>query len=165
MNYREAYGMFCSSGIVFNHESPRRGFEFVTRKISSAVARIKMGTEHEIRLGNLDARRDWGHAKDYVVGMHAMLQTEKPGDYVLATGETHSVREFCDLAFSHVGLDYKNYVKVDERFLRPSEVELLQGDSSKARKELNWLPKYKFSEIVKEMVETDMSLLAKSNKD
>lgn len=165
MNYREAYGMYACSGILFNHEGPRRGFEFVTRKISSTVARIKLGLEDELRIGNLEARRDWGHAADYVRGMHAMLQQPAPEDYVLATGETHSVREFCELAFSHVGLDYKKFVKVDERFLRPAEVELLQGNASKAREKLGWKPKYQFSDIVREMVDTDLSLLQQTRLD
>ena len=132
-NYREAYDMFCVSGLLFNHESPRRGYEFVTRKITATVARIKLGQANELRLGNLDAQRDWGHAKDYVRAMHLMLQQDSPDDYVVATGETHTVREFCERAFSEVGLDYQQYVKIDDRFLRPAEVDLLIGDASKAR--------------------------------
>lgn len=132
-NYREAYGMFCASGILFNHESPRRGHEFVTRKITSTVARIKHGMESELRLGNLDARRDWGHAADYVRAMHAMLEQDEPDDYVVATGETHTVREFCELAFGEVNLDWREYTRIDERFYRPAEVDLLAGDASKAR--------------------------------
>jgi GDPmannose 4,6-dehydratase len=155
-NYREAYGMFCSSGILFNHEGPRRGYEFVTRKITSTVAQIKLGLASELRLGNLDAKRDWGHAADYVRAMHLMLQQAEPDDYVVATGETHSVREFCELAFAEVGLDYREYVKVDERFQRPAEVDLLIGDSSKARAALGWSPRYSFTELVKEMVRSDL---------
>src|SRR5947208_577595 len=132
-NYREAYGMFCVSGILFNHESPRRGFEFVTRKITSAVARIKNGQQKEVVLGNLEARRDWGHAKDYVRAMHLMLQQEAPQDFVVASGESHTVGEFCDRAFRKVGLDYRDYVKIDKQFYRPVEVDLLVGDARKAR--------------------------------
>ncbi|MGH9943544.1 MAG: GDP-mannose 4,6-dehydratase, partial [Pyrinomonadaceae bacterium] len=137
-NYREAYDMFCASGILFNHESPRRGHEFVTRKISSTVARIKAGRADELRLGNLEARRDWGHARDYVRAMHLMLQRDEPDDYVVSTGETHTVGEFCERAFQQAGLDYREYVKIDERYLRPAEVDLLVGDSAKARRELGW---------------------------
>ena len=154
-NYREAYDMFCLSGILFNHESPRRGHEFVTRKITSGVARIKLGLATELRLGNLEARRDWGHAKDYVRAMHLMLQSE-PDDYVIATGETHTVREFCERAFGEVDLDYQQYVRTDERFLRPAEVDLLIGDSTKARNELGWKPVYTFAELVSEMVQADL---------
>jgi len=157
-NYREAYGMFCLSGILFNHEGPRRGFEFVTRKITSNVARIKLGLSNELRLGNLDAQRDWGHAKDYVRAMYLMLQRDEPDDYVIATGETHTVREFCELAFGEAGLDYRDYVRTDERFLRPAEVDLLVGDASKARRELNWEPQYNFPELVREMVQTDLKV-------
>ena len=159
-NYREAYGMFCCSGILFNHEGPRRGFEFVTRKISSTVARIKLGLASEVRLGNLDARRDWGHARDYVRAMHLMLQQEEPDDYVVSTGESHSVREFCELAFAEVGLDYRDYVVVDERFRRPAEVDLLVGDSAKARRVLGWQPTSTFGELVSEMVRADLEHLA-----
>ncbi|HJR06875.1 MAG TPA: GDP-mannose 4,6-dehydratase [Pyrinomonadaceae bacterium] len=155
-NYREAYGMFCASGMLFNHESPRRGYEFVTRKITSTVARIKLGLADELRLGNLDAQRDWGHAKDYVRAMYLMLQQAEPDDYVVATGETHTVREFCERAFAEVGLDYERHVKVDERFLRPAEVDLLIGDASKARRELGWQPEYTFAEMIREMVAADM---------
>jgi GDPmannose 4,6-dehydratase len=155
-NYREAYGMFCSSGILFNHEGPRRGFEFVTRKITSTVAKIKSGLADELRLGNLDAKRDWGHAKDYVRAMHLMLQQGEPDDYVVATGETHSVGEFCELAFAEAGLDYREYVKVDDRFKRPAEVDLLVGDSTKAREALGWEPTYTFAALVKEMVQSDL---------
>jgi GDPmannose 4,6-dehydratase len=159
-NYREAYGMFGTNGILFNHESPRRGHEFVTRKITSGVARIKFGLAKEIWLGNLEARRDWGHAKDYVKAMHLMLQ-EKPEDYVIATGETHSVREFCERAFGEVGLDYEQYVKVDQRLLRPAEVDLLVGDATKAREELGWQPDYTFAGLVSEMVQADLAALEK----
>jgi GDPmannose 4,6-dehydratase len=155
-NYREAYGMYCVGGILFNHESPRRGFEFVTRKITSTVALIKSGAASELRLGNLDAKRDWGHAADYVRAMHLMLQQPEPDDYVIATGETHSVREFCELAFSEAGLDFQKYVSTDERFYRPAEVDLLVGDSSKARKALGWKPRYSFRELVREMVLSDL---------
>lgn len=155
-NYREAYGMYCVGGILFNHESPRRGFEFVTRKITSTVAQIKSGLASELRLGNLDAKRDWGHAADYVRAMHLMLQQPEPDDYVIATGATHSVREFCELAFSQAGLDFQEYVRTDEKFYRPAEVDLLVGDSSKARKALGWKPRYSFRELVREMVEADL---------
>jgi len=159
-NYRESYGMFACSGMLFNHEGPRRGFEFVTRKITSTVAKIKAGLANELKLGNLDAQRDWGHAADYVRAMHLMLQQDEPDDYVVATGETHTVREFCELAFSEAGLDYKDYVKVDERLLRPAEVDLLVGDASKARKQLGWQPTYAFRDLVREMVQNDMRLIA-----
>ncbi|MCP9494515.1 MAG: GDP-mannose 4,6-dehydratase [Pyrinomonadaceae bacterium MAG19_C2-C3] len=161
-NYREAYGMFCSNGILFNHEGARRGFEFVTRKITSTVARIKYNLANELRLGNLEAKRDWGHAADYVQAMYLMLQHDTPDDFVIATGETHSVREFCELAFAEVNLDYQDYVKVDERFYRPAEVELLVGDASKARRVLGWKPTRTFKDIVKEMVREDVAAL-KSN--
>jgi GDPmannose 4,6-dehydratase len=163
LNYREAYGMFCCNGILFNHEGPKRGFEFVTRKITSSVARIKCGLQKELRLGNLDARRDWGHAADYVRAMHLMLQQPEPDDYVIATGATHTVREFCDLAFSEVGLDYGNYVVVDERFHRPAEVEFLLGDASKAQRVLGWAPTHTFEELVSEMVQADLRLVQDSN--
>jgi GDPmannose 4,6-dehydratase len=155
-NYRDAYQMYCVSGILFNHESPRRGFEFVTRKTTNAAAQIKLGLASELRIGNLEAKRDWGHASDYVRAMHTMLQQPTPEDYVIATGETHSVRELCELAFSEVGLDYKDYVKVDERYYRPAEVDLLIGDAQKARDVLGWKPKYTFRELIKEMVESDL---------
>src|SRR5262245_1282207 len=155
-NYREAYGMFCCSGILFNHEGPRRGFEFVTRKITSTVARIKRGLATELPLGNLDARRDWGHAADYVRAMHLMLQQPDPDDYVVATGETHSVREFCQRAFAEACLDYQDYVKTDPLFCRPAEVELLVGDSSKARMVLGWEPRCTFEELIREMVYADL---------
>ncbi len=156
-NYREAYNMFCVSGILFNHEGPRRGYEFVTRKITSTVAQIKFGRANELRLGNLDAKRDWGHAKDYVRAMHLMLQRDAPDDYVIATGETHTVRQFCELAFSEVGLNYEEYVRIDEYYLRPAEVDLLIGDSTKARRELPWQPEYTFRELVSEMVKADLA--------
>jgi len=155
-NYREAYGMFCVSGILFNHESSRRGFEFVTRKISSTVARIKLGRATELRLGNLDAKRDWGHAADYVRAMHLMLQQPQPDDYVVATGETHSVRDFCAEAFQLAGLNWQDYVVVDERFYRPAEVDLLVGDSTKARDRLGWAPTYGFESLIQEMVLADL---------
>lgn len=159
-NYREAYGMFCSSGLLFNHEGPRRGYEFVTRKITSTVARIKMGLASELRLGNLDARRDWGHAADYVRAMYLMLQHDEPDDFVVATGEAHTVREFCELAFAEAGLDYKDYVKIDERFYRPAEVDTLVGDSTKARKTLGWQPAYNFRDMVSEMVQADLKAIS-----
>jgi len=158
-NYREAYGMFCASGILFNHEGPRRGFEFVTRKITSGAAAIKRGLATELRLGNLEAKRDWGYAADYVRAIYSMLQQNEPDDFVIATGETHSVREFCEIAFSTVGLDYRDYVVIDEQFYRPAEVELLTGDASKAREILGWKPTVTFREMIEEMVECDLSLL------
>jgi GDPmannose 4,6-dehydratase len=161
-NYREAYDMYCVNGILFNHEGPRRGFEFVTRKISSTVARIKLGLATELRLGNLEARRDWGHAKDYVHAMYLMLQQPEPDDYVVATGAAHSVAEFCERAFAEVGLDYRKYVVVDERFRRPAEVDQLIGDASKARKVLGWTPEYTFEELVSEMVQSDLEAVART---
>ena len=155
-NYREAYNMFCCNGILFNHESPRRGFEFVSRKITSTAARIKLGMASELAMGNLDAQRDWGHAADYVRAMHLMLQQPEADDYVVATGETHTVREFCDLAFREVGLDYRDYVKIDEHYYRPAEVHVLLGDASKARRQLNWAPTHSFTDMVKEMVLADL---------
>jgi GDPmannose 4,6-dehydratase len=155
-NYRESYGMFCASGILFNHEGPRRGYEFVTRKITSSVARIRLGLATELRLGNLEAKRDWGHAADYVRAMHLMLQQPEPDDYVVATGETHSVRDFCEVAFAEAGLDYRDYVKIDERFYRPAEVDLLVGDAAKARRVLGWEPVYTFRDLVGEMVRADL---------
>jgi GDPmannose 4,6-dehydratase len=163
-NYREAYDMFCASGIFFNHEGPRRGYEFVTRKITSSVAQIKLGLSNELRLGNLDAKRDWGHAKDYVRAMHLMLQRDQPEDYVVATGETHTVKEFCELAFGEVGLDYREYVRTDERFLRPAEVDLLVGDATKARTELGWKSSYTFPQLVSEMVQADLAAQQKSER-
>ena len=155
-NYREAYGMFASTGILFNHESPRRGFEFVTRKISLAVAKIKNNLQNELRLGNLEAKRDWGHARDYVEAMWLMLQQNISEDYVIGTGEQHSVKEFLDIAFSHVGLNYKDYVKIDKAFFRPAEVETLLADPSNSKKKLDWTPKVNFENLVKEMVESDL---------
>src|SRR6202163_2190709 len=160
LNYREAYGIPCSNGILFNHESPRRGFEFVTRKITDGVARIKLGLAAELPLGNLDAKRDWGHARDFVRAMHLMLQQPEADDYVVATGETHSVREFCELAFGEVGLDYRDYVRKNEVVYRPAEVDLLIGDYSKARRVLGWEPTVNFAGLVKEMVRADMQLLS-----
>src|SRR6266446_1949772 len=163
MNYREAYNMYCAGGILFNHEGPRRGFEFVTRKITSAVARIKFGLQSELRLGNLDAKRDWGHAADYVRAMHLMLQQDQPDDYVIATGETHTVREFCERAFGKVALDYRDFVKVDEQFYRPAEVDLLKGDATKARRVLGWEPRHTFEELVDEMVNADLAEISEVN--
>jgi GDPmannose 4,6-dehydratase len=160
LNYREAYDMPCSNGILFNHESPRRGFEFVTRKITDGVARIKLGLASELLLGNLEAKRDWGHARDFVRAMHLMLQQPEADDFVVATGETHSVREFCELAFGEVGLDYRDYVRKNEAVYRPAEVDLLIGDYTKARKVLQWEPKVKFAALVKEMVHADLELLS-----
>ena len=159
VNYRESYGLHATSGILFNHESPRRGMEFVTRKISHAVARIKLGQADELRLGNLDAKRDWGFAADYVDAMWRMLQRDEPEDYVVCTGETHSVREFCQLAFDHVGLRWEDHVVIDESFMRPAEVDLLVGDASKAEAELNWAPQTSFGELVRLMVDADLALL------
>jgi GDPmannose 4,6-dehydratase len=156
-NYRESYNLFGCNGILFNHESPRRGFEFVTRKITSTVARIKNGSEKELRLGNLDAKRDWGFAGDYVKAMWLMLQQDEPDDYVISTNETHSVKEFCQLAFDHAGLNWKDHVIVDERYYRPAEVQLLQGDYSKSRKILKWEPTVKFEELVRMMVDEDLN--------
>lgn len=159
-NYREAYDMFAVSGILFNHESPRRGYEFVTRKISHGVARIKAGLSKELRLGNLDAKRDWGFAGDYVEAMWLMLQQDKPDDYVVATGETHSVREFVEAAFHHVGIhDWQQYVVSDPNFFRPAEVNLLLGDASKAQRVLGWTPKIKFNELVQMMVDKDLKIV------
>jgi GDPmannose 4,6-dehydratase len=163
MNYREAFNVFGCSGILFNHEGPRRGFEFVTRKITRGAVRIKLGLDKKLKLGNLDAKRDWGHAADYVEAMYLMLQQAEPDDYVVATGETHSVREFCDLAFGELGLDYKDFVEVDPLFYRPAEVELLVGDASKARKVLGWEPKYRFDSLVREMVQADLHQLSQQN--
>ena len=158
-NYREAYGLHASSGILFNHESPRRGFEFVTRKITSGVARILAGQSKSMPLGNLEAKRDWGHAREYVQAMWLMLQQPEPEDYVVATGETHSVREFVELAFSHVGLDYRDYVATDPTLFRPAEVNLLLGDSTKARTKLGWTSRISFEALVREMVEADCRTL------
>jgi len=160
VNYRESYNMFAASGILFNHESPRRGIEFVTRKITNTAAKIKLGMAKELLLGNLDAKRDWGFAGDYVEAMWLMLQQKEPHDYVISTGETHTVREFVEAAFGELGLDWKKYVKVDKEFFRPAEVDLLKGDSSKARKELKWKPKVNFGQLVKMMVKNDLKLLS-----
>jgi len=161
VTYREMYGMFTCSGILYNHESPRRGLEFVTRKISHGVARIKLGLTNELRLGNLDGRRDWGFAGDYSEAMWLMLQQDKPDDYVICTGDTHSVREFCDAAFSHVGLDYQDYVVQDERFYRPAETKLLVGDPKRARENLGWEPRVSFEELVTMMVDADLQYLGR----
>jgi GDPmannose 4,6-dehydratase len=160
INYRESYGLHASSGILFNHEGPRRGLEFSTRKITDGVARIVNGKAHELRLGNLEARRDWGYAGDYVEAMWLMLQQETPDDYVIATGETHSVREFCDVAFRHVGLDYRDYVVQDEQFFRPAEVDLLVGDPTKACEVLGWKAQTKFHDLVGLMVDADLARMA-----
>jgi GDPmannose 4,6-dehydratase len=162
VNYRESYGLFAVSGILFNHESPRRGLEFVTRKVSDGVARIKLGLSYELRLGNLDATRDWGFAGDYVRAMHLMLQQEDPSDYVIATGETHSVRELCEVAFAHVGLDWQPYVKTDQALVRPAEVEALVGDASKARRELGWIPSVRFDALIRMMVDADLERVAEA---
>jgi GDPmannose 4,6-dehydratase len=160
VNYRESYGLYAVSGILFNHESPRRGLEFVTRKISDGVARIKLRLADELRLGNLEAERDWGFAGDYVEAIWQMLQQDEPEDYVIATGETHSVREFCELAFSHVGLDWERSVKTDPEFLRPAEVDQLVGDASKAREQLGWEPRHSFRDLVEMMVDADLARLS-----
>ena len=159
VNYRESYGLHATNGILFNHESPRRGETFVTRKITRAVAHIKAGLQEKLYLGNLDAKRDWGYAKEYVEAMWLMLQQEKPDDYVVATNETHSIREFLDVAFEHAGMDWKKYVAVDPRYYRPAEVDLLIGDYSKAKKQLGWEPKIKFADLAKLMVDADIKLL------
>ncbi|CAB4745882.1 MAG: GDP-mannose 4,6-dehydratase [Actinobacteria bacterium] len=159
VNYRESYDMFATNGILFNHESPRRGETFVTRKISRAVARIAAGTQKTLYLGNLDAKRDWGFAGDYVEGMWRMLQADQPDDFVIATGEAHTVREFCELAFSHVGLDWEKYVQVDQRYFRPAEVDYLLGDPTKAQRVLGWKPALSFPELVKLMVDEDVRRL------
>lgn len=160
VNYRESYGLHATSGILFNHESPRRGLEFVTRKISYGVAQIKLGQAEELRLGNLDAQRDWGFAGDYVEAMWMMLQQDEPGNYVVSTDETHSVREFCEVAFSHAGLDYQDHVIQDPRFFRPAEVDLLVGDSARARQILGWKPRVSFEELAHLMVDADLALLS-----
>lgn len=162
-NYREAYGMFTSNGILFNHESPRRGFEFVTRKVTSGVARILAGKSKELRLGNLDAQRDWGHAREYVEAMWMMLQQPEPDDYVIATGDTYSVRDLAELAFGAVGLDWRRYVVCDPELHRPSEVNVLKGDASKARRALGWTPRIRFRELILEMVANDCSALGLLN--
>ncbi len=162
VNFRESYNMFCSSGILFNHESPIRGKEFVSRKITDGVVRIKLGLEKEIRLGNLDSQRDWGFAGDYVEAMWLILQQKDPDDFIISTGETHSIRNFLDIAFRHVGIDnWDSYVKIDPKYKRPAELFILQGKSNKALKKLNWQPKVKFKELIKMMVEADMERLNK----
>jgi GDPmannose 4,6-dehydratase len=160
VNYRESYGLFAVSGILFNHESPRRGLEFVTRKISDGVARIKLGLADELRLGDLAPKRDWGYAGDYVEAMWLMLQADVPEDYVIATGEEHSVQEFADIAFAHAGLDSKRHVKTDPEFLRPAEVDHLVGNATKAREQLGWQPRVSFKELVELMVESDLERLS-----
>jgi GDPmannose 4,6-dehydratase len=165
VNYRELEGMFACSGILFNHESPRRGHEFVTRKISSAVARISLGLAHEVRLGTLDAVRDWGHSRDYVRAMHLMLQQPEPQDFVIATGQPRSVRELCELAFDLIGKDYRDWVVVDERLIRPHESEYLAGDASKAQRMLGWAPTASFEELIREMVRSDIELLSEALPD
>lgn len=165
VNYREGYDMFACNGILFNHESERRGEEFVTRKITLAAAKIKLGLQKKLMLGNLDAKRDWGYAPEYVEAMWRMLQQDKPEDFVIATGETHSVRDFCEAAFSHLDLDWQKYVEVDPNFYRPAEVNLLIGDPSKAKKELGWEPKVSFKELVAKMVDADLEVLQKRAKE
>ena len=156
VNYRESYDLFCCSGILFNHESPRRGLEFVTKKVSNGVARIKMGLSNELRMGNLDAKRDWGFAGDFVEAMWLMVQQDEPEDYVISTDEAHSVKELVEVAFDHAGLNWKDYVVVDHKFVRPAEVDLLLGDSAKARNKLKWQPKVKFEELIRMMVDYDI---------
>ena len=165
VNYRESFQMFATNGILFNHESPRRGETFVTRKITRAVARIVAGLDDKLYLGNLDARRDWGYAKEYVEAIWLMLQQDEPADYVVATGETHSVRQFLDEAFSYAGLDWHNYVEIDPRYYRPVEVDVLRGDASKARQELGWQPKTRFGELVRLMVDADRELVSRKRRE
>lgn len=162
VNYRESYNLFACSGILFNHESPRRGYEFVTRKVTNAVAKIKHGLQDKLFMGNLDSKRDWGFSGDYVEAMWLMLQQPKPDDYVIATGETHTVRELVEVAFSHVGLNWEDYVEIDPKFIRPAEVDLLIGDPSKAKKILGWKPKVNFEGLVKMMVDSDMAIWDKA---
>jgi GDPmannose 4,6-dehydratase len=164
INYRESFDMFACAGILFNHESPRRGLEFVTRKITHAVARIKHGIDEELRLGNLDARRDWGFAGDFVQAMWLMLQQDKPDDFVIATGETRTIREFCQVAFDRAGLDWENYVVIDERFFRPAEVNILLGDAAKASETLGWKPETSFEKMVQLMVDHDLEMVAKQSE-
>ena len=163
INYRESYGMHASCGILFNHESPRRGETFVTRKIAKAAARIKLGKQNKLSLGNLGAKRDWGHAKEYVEAMWLMLQQDEPDDYVIATGETYSVREFLNVAFEHLNLDWRDFVEIDAKYYRPAEVDLLVGDSSKAKAKLGWEPKIKFVDLVKEMVDHELAVETKGS--
>jgi GDPmannose 4,6-dehydratase len=160
INYRESYDLHASSGILFNHESPRRGMEFLPRKVTHGVARIKVGKTDQLALGNLDAERDWGFAGDYVEAMWMMLQQDKPDDFVVASGQTHSVRRFCEIAFEHVGLRWEDHVTVDERFMRPAEVDLLIGDATKAKSVLGWQPRTSFEDLVTMMVDADMDLLS-----
>jgi GDPmannose 4,6-dehydratase len=160
VNYRESYNLHASNGILFNHESPRRGETFVTRKITRAVARIKAGVQKKLYLGNLDAKRDWGYAPEFVEAMWLMLQQDKPDDYVVATGETHTIRDFLDLSFGHAGLEWQKYVEIDPKYYRPAEVDVLIGDASKAKKQLGWVPKTKFPELVRIMTDADIALLA-----
>ncbi len=162
VNYRESYEMFTCSGILFNHESPRRGLEFVTRKVTDAVAKIKLGMQKELHLGNLDAKRDWGFAGDYVKAMWLMLQQDNPDDYVIATGETHTVKELVDISFNHVGLNWQDHVVIDPKFIRPAEVDLLLGDPSKAKRELGWEPEVSFKQLIEMMVDSDLENYTKS---
>ncbi len=164
VNYRESYDLFAVSGILFNHESPRRGLEFVTRKVTHGVARIKLGMANELRLGNLDSQRDWGYAGDYVRAMWLMLQQDEPDDYVVGTGQTHPIHELCEVAFSHVGLDWRDYVVQDPRFMRPAEVDLLVADPSKAREKLGWQPEVSFAELIQMMVDADLEMLRRENR-
>ncbi|MCL4473788.1 MAG: GDP-mannose 4,6-dehydratase [Actinobacteria bacterium] len=159
VNYRESYDLYACSGILFNHESPRRGREFVTRKVTDGVARIKLGLAGEIRLGNLDAKRDWGYAEDYVRMMWMMLQQDEPDDYVICSGETHSVEELVQIAFDHVGLNWKDYVKIDQRFVRPAEVDLLIGDAAKAKEKLGWVPQVSFKQMIEMMIDNDLKIV------
>jgi GDPmannose 4,6-dehydratase len=163
VNYRGSYGLYAVNGILFNHESPRRGETFVTRKITRAATRIKVGLQKKLFLGNLDARRDWGHARDYVEAIWMMLQQERPDDFVIATGEAHSIREFLDASFGHIGLDWRGFVETDPRYFRPAEVDLLVGDATKARTQLGWAPRVTFAELVREMVEHDLDLAEREN--
>jgi GDPmannose 4,6-dehydratase len=165
VNYRESYNIFAVSGILFNHESPRRGLEFVTRKVTNAVARIKMGVQKELRLGNLDAKRDWGYAKDYVRAMWMVLQQETPEDYVVSSDRTHTVRDMCEVAFSHVGLDWREYVIEDPEFFRPAEVHALLGDSRKARAKLGWAPEVSFEDLIRLMVDADIERVRRQLKN
>jgi len=164
VNYRESYDLFACSGILFNHESPRRGLEFVTRKVTHAVAAIKLGMQKELLLGNMDAERDWGYAKDYVEAMWLMLQQDKPDDYVVATGQTWTIKDFLERAFGRVGLKWQDYVEFDARYLRPSEVDLLIGDASKAKQKLGWTPRTSFDELVKIMVDSDLEMEGQLHK-
>ena len=164
INYRESYGIFAVSGILFNHESPRRGLEFVTHKVTYGAAKIKLGLAKELRLGNLDAKRDWGYAGDYVKAMWMMLQQPEPGNFVIATGQTHSVRELCEVAFGYLGLDYRDYVVTDPRFYRPAEVDRLVGDASKAKRVLGWEPEVSFEELIKMMVDADIKALREERR-